>query len=93
DNTYFAELIIHRDGEVITVDARPSDSIAVALRTKATIFAEDSLLEQVSVEVSEDESVTLDMEADGSLDIRANAENLKDYLRKLNPEDFGRFTP
>jgi hypothetical protein len=43
--------------------------------------------------VSEDESVTLDMEADGSLDIRANAENLKDYLRKLNPEDFGRFTP
>ena len=78
---------------MITVDARPSDSIAVALRTKATIFAEDSLLEQVSVEVSEDESVTLDMEADGSLDIRANAENLKDYLRKLNPEDFGRFTP
>ena len=93
DNTYFAELIIHRGGEVITVDARPSDSIAVALRTKATIFADDSLLEQVSVEVSEDESVTLDMEADGSLDIRANAENLKDYLRKLNPEDFGRFTP
>ena len=33
-NTYYAELIIHRNGEVISVDARPSDSIAVALRTE-----------------------------------------------------------
>jgi len=92
DNTYFAELIIHRDEEVITVDARPSDSIAVALRTKATIFADDQLLEDVSVEISEDESVSLS-EAEGSVEMRASAESLKDYLRKLNPEDFGRFTP
>jgi len=92
DNTYFAELIIHRDEEVITVDARPSDSIAVALRTKATIFADDQLLEDVSVEISEDESVSLS-EAEGSVEMRASAESLKDYLRNLNPEDFGRFTP
>lgn len=92
DNTYFAELIIRRDEEVITVDARPSDSIAVALRTKATIFADDQLLEDVSVEISEDESVSLS-EAEGSVEMRASAESLKDYLRKLNPEDFGRFTP
>jgi len=92
DNTYFAELVIHRDEEVITVDARPSDSIAVALRTKATIFADDELLEDVSVEISEDESVSLS-EAEGSVELRASAESLKDYLRKLNPEDFGRFTP
>ncbi|MGW8266569.1 MAG: bifunctional nuclease family protein [Longimicrobiales bacterium] len=92
DNTYFAELVIHRDEEVITVDARPSDSIAVALRTKATIYADDQLLEDVSVEIAEDESVSLS-EAEGSVEMRASAESLKDYLRKLNPEDFGRFTP
>lgn len=92
DNTYFAELVIHRGGEIISVDARPSDSIAMALRTKAAIFADEGLLEEVSVEISEDESVPL-TQTEGSLEIQANAESLKDYLRKLNPEDFGRFTP
>ena len=92
DNTYYAELILHRDGEVISIDARPSDSIAVALRTKAAILADDSLLEDVSVEVSEDESVSL-TESEGSMEIQANSESLQEYLRKLNPEDFGRFTP
>jgi len=93
DNTYFAELIIHRDEEVFSVDSRPSDSIAVALRTKASIFADDSLLERVSVEIAEDESVSLDMDSDEPFDLEAKAEDLKDYVRKLNPEDFGRFTP
>lgn len=93
DNTYFAELIIHRNGEIISVDARPSDSIAVALRTKARILAEESLLEQVSVEISEDEAVSLDSDPDNPPDLETKVENLKDYLRKLNPEDFGRFTP
>jgi len=93
DNTYFAELIIHRDGEIISVDARPSDSIAVALRTKAKILAEESLLEQVSVEISEDEAVSLDADPENPPDLQTKVENLKDYLRKLNPEDFGRFTP
>ncbi len=93
DNTYFAELIIHRDEEVFSVDSRPSDSIAVALRTKASIFADDSLLERVSVEIAEDESVSLDMDSDEPFDLEAKTEDLKDYVRKLNPEDFGRFTP
>jgi len=93
DNTYFAELIIHRNGEVISVDARPSDSIAVALRTRATILAEESLLEEVSVEISEDEAVSLDTDSGDLPDQQAKVENLKEYLRKLNPEDFGRFTP
>ena len=93
ENTYFAELVIHRGAEVISLDARPSDSIAVALRTKSTIFAEDSLLEEVSVEVSEDESVSYNPQAENPLEIEASSESLKEYLRKLNPEDFGRFTP
>jgi len=75
------------------VDARPSDSIAVALRVNAKIFAEEDLLEEVSVEVVEDESVSLDMDSGEPINTEESAETLKEYLRKLNPEDFGRFAP
>ncbi len=94
ENTYFAEMIIRRNGEVISIDARPSDSIAVALRTQAEIFAHEELLEMMSVEGSADSS---DIEVDGEpwleTDPKLAAEELKEYLRKLAPEDFGRFTP
>lgn len=93
DNTYFAELIIRRNGDLISVDARPSDSIAVALRLNARIFAEDDLLEQATVEISEEESVSFEPgDSEALQDPEEKAENLKDYLRKLNPEDFGRFS-
>jgi hypothetical protein len=98
-NTYYAELLIHRNGEVISVDARPSDSIAVALRVDARIFAQDELLERASIEVIEDESAL--EEAAGQAEEGLGPEGsqgmkpdeLKEHLRRLNPEDFGRFTP
>ena len=46
ENTYFAELLIRRDDHVFQVDARPSDSIALALRLRAPIFTSDHLLDQ-----------------------------------------------
>jgi bifunctional DNase/RNase len=86
-------LIIRRNGDLISVDARPSDSIAVALRLNARIFAEDDLLEQATVEISEEESVSFEPgDSEALRDPEEKAENLKDYLRKLNPEDFGRFS-
>ena len=96
-NTYYAELIIHRNGEVFSLDARPSDSIAVALRVDARIFAQDELLERASIEVAEDEPVQ-DEEGAPEKDSPSGSqgmkpEELKEYLRRLNPEDFGRFTP
>src|SRR5919201_4256225 len=47
-NTYYAELHITRGDTVVQVDARPSDSIAIALRLSAPIFAQESLLTAVS---------------------------------------------
>ncbi len=95
DNTYHAELIIQQDGQIVSIDARPSDSIAIALRAKAPIYAHSDLLEQAAIEIQ-----PADMEAgqvpEGSSPEEAagmDAEQLKDYLRKLNPEDFGRFNP
>ncbi len=82
DNTYFAELLIRRDEQVVQVDARPSDSIALALRLHAPIFTTDDLLDQ---------------NAGGAgppaPERRLDPESLKQYLEKLDPQDFGRFTP
>lgn len=94
-STYYAELIVQRNGQVFSLDARPSDSIAVALRVDAKIYAHESLLEQASVEITEDEPVTgapppaRDLEGPEVM----GPDELKEHLRKLNPEDFGRFTP
>ncbi len=83
DNTYFAELHIHRDDHIIQIDARPSDSIAVALRLNAPIFTRDELLERSSIETVESSDVAEPLDAD----------QLKAYLENLDPEDFGKFTP
>ncbi len=80
DDTYFAELQIVRGEDVVQVDARPSDSIALALRCNAPIFTTESLLERSGLP-SEQVEPTTDPEA------------LKRYLEKLDPQDFGRFQP
>ena len=92
-STYYADLIIHRDDEVISVDARPSDSIAVALRVDACIFAQDDLLERATIEIAEGEGDIEELPARESLSTQMDPDELKEYLRRLNPEDFGRFTP
>ncbi len=85
ENTYYAELHIYRGDAVIQIDARPSDSIAVALRLKAPIFTSEGLLALTSVETGEPGGES----GSGPLDPDA----LKNYLQNLDPEDFGKFTP
>ena len=89
--TYYAELIVQRNGEVFSLDARPSDSIAVALRVDARIFAQDELLQHSSIQIAEDESTSPPGDEESSKVM--GPEELKEHLRRLNPEDFGRFTP
>lgn len=98
ENTYYAEMIIARNGEYFTLDARPSDSIAMALRMDATIYTSEELLENTSIEISEnsdfdEEPLDLEAELEAEGEERPGAEDLKEYLRRLHPEDFGRFTP
>ncbi len=87
DSTYFAELIIDRDGDLISVDARPSDSIAMALRAQARIFAEDALLESATEALNIAESDG----PEGEDEPQISGEALEEHLRKLRPEDLGRF--
>jgi hypothetical protein len=46
DGTYYALLIIQKDGQRVEVDARPSDAIALAVRTGAPVFAEEAVIQK-----------------------------------------------
>lgn len=89
DNTYYAELLIQRGTEVFSVDARPSDSIAIALRLNARLYTSDDLLSSTALQIEPAESIDQDPETQETM----TAEQLQAYLKKLNPEDLGRFNP
>jgi bifunctional DNase/RNase len=74
DETYRARIVIDHDGSTSEVDARPSDAIALALRTRAPIFVEDSVL---------DNAKTLE-----SLPEKTDADRLHKWLESLDPDDF-----
>ena len=87
--TYHAELqIASRDGTVV-VDARPSDSIALALRFNAPIFTSDELLTSA---VLEQELSSDELPSTSEFRPMSPGE-LKAYLENLRPEDFGKFRP
>lgn len=93
-STYYAEMIVRRNGEVFSLDARPSDSIAVALRVSARIFAQDDLLEERALETTDEgPSASSQPKGQASPHEPMRPEELEEHLRKLDPEDFGRFTP
>jgi len=48
NNTFFAKLVISADSRTLEIDARPSDSIAIAVRAKARIFVDEQVLDNVS---------------------------------------------
>jgi hypothetical protein len=81
ENTYLAELLIYRGGDVFEVDARPSDSIALALRMHAPIYSNEELLQN-----GEDGGGT-------APETPADPDALKKFLEKLDPQDLGRFQP
>ena len=85
DNTFFAKLYIVAPGNsLIEIDARPSDSIAMALKMKSPIFI-SSDLDDSFIEISSES--TEESAGDDSLDTF----DLGDRLRNIRPEDFGNF--
>ena len=77
DNTFFARIHLVRGDERWNIDSRPSDAIALALRTQSEIFVEEEVLEK---------SKTL--RAEGS---QPDPERLKKWLEEVNPEDLGKY--
>lgn len=95
EGTYYASLFLGRNQEVLSVDARPSDSIAVALRTQAPLYVNEELLQSpperpaVSDEPDEPSGPPA---PETPLTDEQKAEQLRRYLENLDPEDFGKFT-
>lgn len=79
DNTFYATLTIEREGEVIEVDARPSDSIALALRMDAPIYVHDQVLQDANVTEGE------------SAGDEAEKKRWKEFLENLDEDDFGKY--
>jgi bifunctional DNase/RNase len=87
ENTFYAKIYLEANGELLAVDARPSDSLALALKSKARIFVAPHLF-------SSELDALLHTEAgpaeEASEEERAN--ELKSFLENLNPKDFGKFS-
>lgn len=90
-STYYAELEIEGAEGVVTIDARPSDSIAIALRLDAPIYAPDALLTVVDTADDDDAEESMPLPPPPSPEL--TAAQLKAYLAALRPEDFGKFSP
>jgi bifunctional DNase/RNase len=77
DNTFFARIHLIRGDRRWSVDSRPSDAIALALRARAEIFVEEEVLEK---------SKSLRVEG-----AEGDPERLKKWLEEVNPEDLGKY--
>lgn len=81
DNTFYALIHFASDEEVFTMDARPSDAIAIALRFDAPIYVDSAVIEKARV--TEPKTEAHDKSREGK--------KWADYLNDLAPEDFGKY--
>ena len=97
DNTFYAKFYIKAaENEIIEIDARPSDSIAMALKMNAPIYVsedlEDSFLELSGEDEDEDEDEEFEEEeASNNAQAFAALLDLRRRLRNIRPEDFGNY--
>jgi uncharacterized protein len=81
DNTYFALIYLSHGGHEVTIDARPSDAIAIALRTKSPIFVADEVIKKARrVDLSAQEAITTE-----------DGKKWTEILEGLDPDDFGKY--
>jgi bifunctional DNase/RNase len=77
DGTFYALIYLRLHGEVLAIDSRPSDAIALALRTRAPIFVEEGVI---------DHAKTVDFSAD-----KTDADRLHKWLESLDPDELGKY--
>ena len=105
DNTYYARIELTQQERTIALDARPSDAIALALRAKATILCEESVLERAQARVETPADGEAAAAASGANEsevpptpelgplpiIDPGSRSLLEVLEALSPEDFGKY--
>jgi len=81
NNTYFALIHINHNGKDISIDARPSDALAISLRMGAPIFVSEEVITKSSqIEIKSEPE-----------DKSEQGKKWQEILEKLNPEDFGKY--
>ncbi len=78
EQTFYAKIYIEMNGSILNIDARPSDSIALALKAKVPLYVAEELFQ-------------LKREDKDGLDL-GDPETLKERLKRINPEDFGKYS-
>ena len=77
NSTFYAVIHLSMNGDLITVDSRPSDAIALALRSNAPIYVSAEVVNKArSIDVTQENE---------------EADQLKEWLENLKPEDFGKY--
>ncbi len=80
DNTFYAVISLAYGGNTVSIDSRPSDAIALALRTKSPIYVEEKVIEAAkSLDLPDPETTKLD-----------EKQQWKDWLENIKPQDFGK---
>jgi len=83
EGVFFAELNLRNDqGTLPALSVRPSDAIAIALRTKSNILVDNALLDQMGIDIPE--QVASEVSAAGDQELEA----FREFLEQINPEDF-----
>ena len=77
EDTFFAIIWLERDGQTISIDSRPSDALALALRVDCPIFVDDEVLKNSKLA--------------SSVSDRVSSEELRKWLENLGDEDLGRY--
>jgi hypothetical protein len=77
ENTFFATITLQIDGKDVDIDSRPSDALALAVRSGAPIFAAEEVIAESAIEFEHDVEDTEEV-----------VEKFKDFLDEVTPEDF-----
>jgi len=78
ENTFYASITLAVNGREMEIDSRPSDAIALAVRSGAPIFAADDVISESAIEFEHEVEDTDDV-----------VEKFKEFLDRVSPEDFG----
>ena len=77
DDTFYALIWVERDGQMMTIDSRPSDALALALRVDCPIFVEEDVLKSSKIS--------------SAITERSTNEQLRNWLEGLSDDDLGRY--
>ena len=77
DNTFYASITLRINGQEVEIDSRPSDALAVAVRTSAPIFAAEDVIQESAIEFEHEVEDTEEV-----------VDKFKEFLDEVNPDDF-----